>query len=334
MESGYWLPVALVDVVPDYLATARAMTGLPESACFARLEDAVAAVPSDAVVVATPVTLHAGQIMTGLQADRHVLTEKCFTVGLAEAEACVAEADRRGRCLMVVQNARMAPAVRTLRRIVADEVYGSLGLFLQVFFKARIGSYNGSPHMHLWQQGVHELDSLLSVVQRPLRRVWGLSSHPAWCDWPSPSTVQAIAEFDAGVTGTHLSTSNARSRGYEFRLECAEATVISHDRHAGTVQVLWGPRDKREESFRVDPPDVTGLEHHPLGQAVLAGEPAEKIPHWLQDLQIYRDFARYIMHGQEPQSSGRRNLETMRFLDAVQRSTELGRPIELTSPRR
>src|SRR5688572_11406350 len=103
LRSGYWRPVALVDVVPDHLDHAREMTGLPASACFARVEDAAAAIASDAVVVATPVTYHAQQIMAALRADRHVLTEKCFTVALAEAEACVAEAARRDRKVMVVQ---------------------------------------------------------------------------------------------------------------------------------------------------------------------------------------------------------------------------------------
>jgi predicted dehydrogenase len=330
LESGYWRPVALVDVVPEYLTAARELTGLPAEACFGRVEDALAAVASEAVVVTTPVTLHAGQIRAALEADRHVLTEKCFTVSLAEAERCVALAEQRDRKLMVVQNARLEPSVRTLARIVAEETYGPLGLFLQSFFKARGSAYNRSPHMHLWQQSVHELDSLLSVVQRPLRRVWGLSNHPSWCDWPSPSTIQVIAEFEGGVSGSHVSTSNARSRSYEFRLECAEATVVSNDRHAGTLRVRWGPQNRREETLPPDRSDVAGLEHHPIAQAVLAGEPADRISHFLEDLLIYRDFAAYITAGREPQSSGRRNLDTMRFLDAVQRSTEEGRPIELS----
>ena len=342
LESGYWRPVALVDVVPDYLAAARELTGLPESACFTRLEDAVARVASDAVVVATPVTLHAAQIITALQADRHVLTEKCFTVGLADAERCVAEAERSrpsdrwrggnpGRRLMVVQNARLAPPARTLRRIVAEERYGPLGLFLMSFFKARGAPYNPSPHMHLWQQGVHELDTLLAVVQRPLQRVWGLSHNPAWCDWPSPSTVQAIAEFAGDVSGTYVSTSNARAGGYEFRLECAEAAVVARDRSGGTIAVRYGPTRQREEELPLDMPDVRGLEHHAAARAILAGEggPAGRGAGVLIDLIIYRDFYEYIVDGREPESSGKRNLETVRCVEAIQRSTELGRPVTI-----
>lgn len=329
LESGYWRPVALVDVVPDYLAVAREMTELPESACFTRLEEALDAVESDAVAVASPVTLHAGQIMAALRAGRHVLTEKCFTVGLAEAEECVAEAARQERKIMVVQNARLHPPMRTLRRLVAEETYGPLGLFNMAFYKARGRPYNLSPHMHLWQQGVHELDSLVGVVQQPVRRVWGISSSPAWCDWPSESTVQAIIECEGGVSGMHLSTSNARSRGFEFRLECAQASVISRDRAAGTIEVQWGPRDQRSETLQLDPLDTHGLEHHPVAQAVLAGDSAERSVGTLIDLQIYRDLYEYIVSDREPESSGHRNLDTMRLLDAIQRSSAGGRPVEL-----
>ncbi len=329
LECGYWRPVALVDVVPDYLAAARELTGLPEAACFTRVEDAVAAIEADAVIVASPVMLHAQQILAALAGGRHVLTEKCFTVGLADAVRCVEEAERRERKLMVVQNARLHAPARTLRRIVAEQTYGPLGLFLMSFWKARGGPYNLSPHMHLWQQGVHELDTMLAVVQQPLRRVWGLSNNPAWCDWPSESTVQAICEFDGRVSGTFFTTSNARGDGYEFRLECAEAAVIAPAREGGTLTVRYGPRDKREETIALDAPDVRGLEHHPLAQAALAGD--HRGAGSLRDLIIYRDFYDYIVHGNEPESSGRRNLDTMRAVEAVQRSTEQGRPVEIAA---
>ncbi len=327
MESGYWRPVALVDVVPDYLAAAREVTGLPESACFKRLEDALAAVESDAVAIASPVTFHAQQILASLQADRDVLTEKCFTVELESAQACVERAERRGRKIMVVQNARLAPAMRTLRRLIAEETYGPLGLFQMSFYKPRGGPYNRSPHMHLWQQSVHELDTLLSVVQRRVKKVWGLSNNPAWCDWPSESTIQAIIECEDRVSGSHLSTSNSRGAGFEFRLECAQAALVARDRSDGPIEVLWGPKNRRSEMVGVDPLDTHGLEHHPTTQAVMADDLSGALR--LIDLQLYRDLYEYVSGGPEPELSGRNNLATIELLDAIQRSTEQGRPVEL-----
>jgi predicted dehydrogenase len=329
ITSGYWRPVALVDVVPDHLAAARELTRLPAAACFARLDDALGAIECNAVVVASPVMHHAPQILAALRANRHVLTEKCFTVDLTDAEQCVAEAERRGRKLMVVQNWRRTPPARTLRRLVAEERYGPLGLFLLSYFKARGAPYHDSPHMHLWQMAVHELDTILAVVQRPLRRVWGLSSNPAWCDWPSPSTAQVIADFAGGISGSYLGTSNARADAFAFRIECADAAIVADDPlDCGVLRVFWGPRDRREESLALDAPDIRGLERHPLARALAAGVSAERRA-WSQffDAQIYRDFAEYIAEEVEPETSGRRNLETMRFVDAVQRSSEEGRPI-------
>src|SRR5919201_5946554 len=124
MGSGSWRPVALVDPDPEALRLARAVAELPESACFARLEDALAAVPADEVTVTAWPSAHAELIMTALAAGKHVLTEKAFTPGLAAAVDCVAEAERRDRKLMVVQNARLFPTMRTLRRLVAVQRYG------------------------------------------------------------------------------------------------------------------------------------------------------------------------------------------------------------------
>ncbi|MDE2993270.1 MAG: hypothetical protein OXU67_05250, partial [Chloroflexota bacterium] len=188
---------------------------------------------------------------------------------------------------------------------------------------------NLSPHMHLWQQGVHELDTILSVVQQPLRRVWGLSNNPAWSDWPTPCTFQAIAEYDGGVSGTYVGTSNARAGGFEFRLECAEAALIA-ERTAGAIRVCFGPHNQREETVPLDQPDVHGIEDHPAAQAVLGGASATREHASLPDVMIYRDFYEYVAEGKEPETTGRRNLETIGFVEAVQRSTELARPIDIS----
>jgi predicted dehydrogenase len=69
-------PEALVDVVPDQLAAARAATGLPASACFGSVEDALAAKEAPALVVCTPTRTPAAVCRAGFRAGKHVLVEK------------------------------------------------------------------------------------------------------------------------------------------------------------------------------------------------------------------------------------------------------------------
>jgi predicted dehydrogenase len=249
---------------------------------------------------------------------------------------CVAEAERRDQRLMVVQNARLYPHARTFRRLVAEQRYGPLGLFHMTFYKSRGAPY-GHPgaridQMHLWEQAVHELDTILSVVQQPLRRVYARSFNPVWCDWPSESSALVIADFDPGVSGAYVATSDARANGFEFRLECAEAALVSADRRTPFIEVHFGPRDRRVEQLRVDTPDVRGFEQHPLAQAALAGDLGPNGTHAdpLANMRIYRDLHEYIVDGKEPESSGRRNLDTIRFVEAAQRSSEAGQAIDLT----
>ena len=49
-----FIPSALVDVSPELLADAQALTGLDESVSFSHLEIALATVQTDAVIICTP----------------------------------------------------------------------------------------------------------------------------------------------------------------------------------------------------------------------------------------------------------------------------------------
>ena len=67
--------VALVDIREDHLGNAMDVSGLPESACFRTLEQALNKVEADAVVVITPPDLHTEHCLQALRAGKHVLVE-------------------------------------------------------------------------------------------------------------------------------------------------------------------------------------------------------------------------------------------------------------------
>ena len=77
----------------------------------------------DAVVVATPNSLHAEQTIAFLDAGQHVLVEKPMAMDVAEADAMVAAAERSSASLMVAHCWRFHPDVIALRdRIAAGEL--------------------------------------------------------------------------------------------------------------------------------------------------------------------------------------------------------------------
>jgi predicted dehydrogenase len=91
---------------------------------------ALAADPDvDAVYVATPHPFHHENALLALEAGKHVLVEKAFTMNAAEAADLVAAARARGRFLMEAMWTRFLPHVVEIRRLLAE---GALGRVVTV----------------------------------------------------------------------------------------------------------------------------------------------------------------------------------------------------------
>lgn len=85
---------------------------------------AISTLPLDAIYIATPHTLHAGQMLASLRAGQAVLCEKPFTLNAAEAQVVV-DAALHGRVFaMEAMWTRFLPAVVALRDMLAAGVIG------------------------------------------------------------------------------------------------------------------------------------------------------------------------------------------------------------------
>ncbi|MCX7313527.1 MAG: Gfo/Idh/MocA family oxidoreductase [Alphaproteobacteria bacterium] len=91
---------------------------------LARFEDALADPNIDAVVLATPHSQHAEQVMAAAAAGKHIHAEKPLTLDRPSAEAAVAAARRAGIVLAVGFNRRFHPSVVAIRKRLAG---GQLG---------------------------------------------------------------------------------------------------------------------------------------------------------------------------------------------------------------
>jgi len=128
----------------------------------------------DLVVIATPNTLHAPQAHAALDAGKHVVVDKPFTVSLAEAVAVLAHGERVDRVVSVFQNRRWDSDFLTLRALIADGAVGEVTQFDSHFdrFRPEVRDRwreRPGPGTGLWfDLGPHLLDQATQLFGAPL----------------------------------------------------------------------------------------------------------------------------------------------------------------------
>lgn len=113
--------VALVDPVEATLRATAAEFGYPSS--FTSLEQALATIAFDAVVITTPTFTHRALAVQAAEAKKHVFLEKPMALDLAECDAIIAAARRNGVVLQLGFMRRFDPEfVAAAERIQAGVI--------------------------------------------------------------------------------------------------------------------------------------------------------------------------------------------------------------------
>lgn len=127
----------------------------------------------DLVVIATPNTTHYALALQALQAGKHVVVEKPFTITVQEALDLVALAERNKLVLSVFQNRRWDNDFLTLQQLLASGRLGKLNTFASHFDRFRPAvrerwreqALPGSGI--LYDLGSHLIDQALVLFGRP-----------------------------------------------------------------------------------------------------------------------------------------------------------------------
>jgi len=212
--------------------------------------NAVLADPAiDAVLLATPHSLHPAQVIACAAARKQVFCEKPLALHRADAVRMFGACREAGVTLAVGHNRRFWPSMRALRDIV---VSGELGTILHIEGHNSNENSQGitagwrlseeeSPGGGLTGAGLHVLDAFVSLLG-PVRRINAqLNSRE---HGPPPlDTAVLMMDFVSGVTGT-LSTIRATPfywRGHVFGTRGSaealdEATLIRRNSGSGPRQ--------------------------------------------------------------------------------------------------
>lgn len=127
----------------------------------------------DLVVVATPTQAHTEQVRMALEAGKHVVVDKPFTVTAREARELTALAQRRQRMLSVFHNRRWDNDFLTLQRLLRDGVLGEVHGYHARWDRFRpepSPSWRNLPEPAsgmLYDLGSHMLDQVLVLFGRP-----------------------------------------------------------------------------------------------------------------------------------------------------------------------
>jgi predicted dehydrogenase len=152
---------------------AKVRADLPGVATGTALE-ALARPDADLVVIATPNDTHADLARRALDAGKHVVVDKPFTLTLAEAQALTGTAARAGRQLSVFHNRRWDADFLTVRRLVAGGELGEVVHFESHFDRYRPETRRrwreaAVPGGGLWYDlGPHLVDQALQLFGPPL----------------------------------------------------------------------------------------------------------------------------------------------------------------------
>ena len=311
--------VAIVDRDVDKAAAAAAR--VPGAQAFDDVERMLDTIRPDLVDIATPPESHGDLVAMVAERGLPAICQKPLAPTLPEAEAIVELARQAGTSLVVHENFRFQPWYRELRRLIADGLPGRLH---SVAFRMRPGDGQGPeaylsrqpyfqkmPRFLVHETAIHFIDTFrylmgeVTGVMARLRRmnpaIVGEDAAYIVFDFDSRST----GLFDGNRLNDHIAE-NARLTMGEMWLEGANG-VLRLDGHG---RLWWKPHGGLERPHRYGWQDrgfagdcVLGLQRHVLA---------------------------HLRDGAEVENSAQDYLRNIVVEEAVYRSAETGRWIDLS----
>lgn len=147
----------------------------PQSKLVRHTDDVMADDSIELIIVNTPNETHEALVTQALEAGKHVVVEKPFTVTTAEANTLIALAKKKNRILTVFQNRRWDGDFRTVQNVIANRLVGTL-----VEFEAHYDRFRNYIEANTWKEenrpgtgilynlGSHMLDQVLVLFGMPL----------------------------------------------------------------------------------------------------------------------------------------------------------------------
>jgi predicted dehydrogenase len=307
MESDRWVPAAYVDTNPENLRVAAERGGLAETLCFDNVHDALAKVEADALLDVTPQQFRREVCSAAFKRGLPVMSEKPLADTMENAITIVDEAAAAGLTYMVAQNYRYQAVTQTVRQFIAGGRLGEIGYVGISFHKGpHFGGFREEMAYPLvLDMSIHHFDMARCILDTDIMAVQSISINAPWNWNKGEATIMAQLETDAGVSVNYFASwvaSGAETPwNADWRIEGSKGVLLWQD----------------DEIWFSDKPDcrerVTEVAWPKVHQAFLIDA-----------------FAETLDTGVEPETSGRRNLNSLATTYAVVRSAREDRRVNVS----
>ncbi|MEJ8572640.1 Gfo/Idh/MocA family oxidoreductase [Microbaculum marinum] len=284
------------------------------------LEQILADDTVEAVMLLTPPNTHLELATACARAGKHVLLEKPVEVTTERAEALVRECRKAGVRLGLVLQHRFRPSGLRLAELLADDRLGRLvGVDVSVA-NWRPQSYYDQPGRGtlardgggvLITQAIHTLDLAIALLGLPTEVSAFAATSPVH-EMETEDIVAAALRFPNGAIGTLCATTTAYP-GYPERI-----FVIGEK---GTASLVGTTLEVRYH-------DGTEFNEGEAGAGGGTGADPMAFPNDYHR-SVLADFLNAIEAGRDPKISGEEALRVHYLIDALLKSSELGRPAKV-----
>ena len=281
----------------------------PEICLVGDFEELLADDELDAVVVATPVPIHAALARKALKAGKDVFVEKPLALSPEDAEELVKLASQEDRILMVGHLLEYHPAVTRLKEIVDS---GELGEIFYVYtHRLNLGIIRQDENA-LWSLAPHDLSVSMYLLEQEPVEVQA-TGHSYLNNGVEDVVFGTLRFGDGKIAHLHVSWLDPHKE--------RKITVVGSER-----MVVFDDM-AREEKIKLYDKGVVKPEFESYGEYISLRFGDILIPHVANDEPLKLEcehFVECLVERKRPRSDGYNGLRVVRTLDALQRSLETG----------
>lgn len=172
----------------------------------------------DAVIIATPHTLHYAHAVQAMEAGCHVFLEKPMVTSTDQAYKLAEKAKELGKVVAIGFNTSSKKVFQYLRQQIRANTFGALemvsGYLSQNWMKATSGSWRQDPELsgggQAYDSGAHIINSLLWSVESEPEMIFALTDHK---DQPVDINSVATIRFANGILANLTISGNCATGG-------------------------------------------------------------------------------------------------------------------------